>query len=124
MLDWLAENMSEIGVIITVLAFVLSLIVLAFSSYRYVSIKRKDQMQLEFDHYHSLIAQLVGSAKSAASMKLDSQVAIVFELQLPRFKRYRPVTVRILKGLNDEWKSKTHQRLLTEIELTIKAIEK
>lgn len=48
----------------TVLALVLSLIVLAFSSYRYVSIKRKDQMQLEFDHYHKLIAQLVGSEKT------------------------------------------------------------
>lgn len=57
-------------------------------------------------------------------MKLDSQVAIVFELQLPRFRRYRPLTVRILKGLNKEWKSKTHQRLLTEIELTTKAIKK
>lgn len=116
--------MSEIGVMFTVLALVLSLIVLAFSSYRYVSIKRKDQMQLEFDHHHKLIAQLVGSEKNTAPMKLDSQVAIVFELQLPRFKRYRPVTVRILKGLSKEWKSKTHQRLLTEIELTIKAIKK
>ena len=123
-MDWLAKNMSEIGVMFTVLALVLSLIVLAFSSYRYVSIKRKDQMQLEFDHYHKLIAQLVGSEKNTAPMKLDSQVAIVFELQLPRFKRYRPVTVRILKGLSKEWKSKTHQRLLTEIELTIKAIKK
>nr|PMI27875.1 hypothetical protein BCU48_17785 [Vibrio splendidus] len=64
MLDWLAKNMSEIGVMFTVLALVLSLIVLAFSSYRYVSIKRKDQMQLEFDHYHKLIAQLVGSEKT------------------------------------------------------------
>ncbi|HAT8522037.1 MULTISPECIES: hypothetical protein [Vibrio] len=123
-MDWLVKNATEIGVMFTVLAFVLSVGVLAFSAYKYVSIKRKDQMQIEFDHYHKLIAQLVGSDKKGTTTKLDSQVAIIYELQLPRFKRYRPVTKRILQGLHEEWKGTSHKRLLKEMELAISAFEK
>ncbi|WAG06682.1 hypothetical protein NRZ30_16695 [Aeromonas jandaei] len=74
-------------------------------------------MQVEFENYHKLIAQLVGSERSTNTMKLDSQVAIVFELQ--RFKRYKPVTLRILQGLKDEWSETTHPRLITEIDIAI-----
>ncbi|HGF7514953.1 TPA: hypothetical protein AB5A70_003476 [Vibrio cholerae] len=123
-MNWLVQNATEIGAVFTVFAFVLSVCVLAFSGYRYVNIKRKDQMQIEFDHYHSLIAQLIGSERKSTTMKLDSQVAIIYELQLPRFKRYRPVTKRILNGLYEEWKATSHKRLLTEMELAISAIGK
>lgn len=74
-------------------------------------------MQVEFENYHKLIAQLIGSERKTDTMKLDSQVAIVFELQ--RFKRYKPVTLRILRGLKDEWTDKTHPRLIDEIDIAI-----
>ncbi len=53
-------------------------------------------------------------------MKLDSQIAIAYELR--RFKRYKPVTRRILSGLRDEWSGNgtNNTRLINEIDFTIK----
>lgn len=101
MKEWLFSNATEIGVFVALAAFLLSFATLSFSALRYVTTRRDAQLQIEFENYHRLIAQLVGSERNTETMKLDSQVAIIYELH--RFKRYKPVTLRIIKGLRDEW---------------------
>jgi hypothetical protein len=58
-------------------------------------------------------------------MKLDRQIAVVFELR--NFKEYFPVTLRILKGLRNDWQDygpeSKRNRLLQEIDESIKFIE-
>lgn len=120
LVDWIISNISSLGSYIALATFLLSVVTFAFSAYRYVTTRRDAQLQVEFEIYHKLIAQLVGSERNTDTMKLDSQVAIVFELQ--RFKRYKPVTLRILQGLKDEWSEKTHPRLITEIDIAISKI--
>lgn len=103
-------------------AFLLSLTTLAFSALRFVTTRRDEQLQVEFKNYHHLIAELVGYQRKAEIIKLDSQIAIVYELH--RFKRYKPVTVRILNGLKAEWfgNGTNNSRLIQEIEIAIKKL--
>ncbi|WP_052093984.1 hypothetical protein [Methylophaga thiooxydans] len=123
MTNWITSNISEIGIYISLATFLLSLATLSFSAFRYVSTRRDAQLQTEFENYHKLIAELVGSKRDASTMKLDSQVAIAFELQ--KFKRYRPVTVRILSGLRAEWsKDKKNERLINEMDITIRKLSR
>lgn len=89
----------------------------------YSSLKQEQQAK-EFDNYHRLIKELVQPANPDELMYLDRQMAIVYELR--NFKRYYPVTYRILKGLKKQWEEKDakYQRLLNEISLTIAFLEK
>lgn len=119
--EWLTSNANELGVLVALAAFLVSFATLAFSALRYVTTRRDAQLQVEFENYHRLIAQLVGSERSTESMKMDSQIAIVYELH--RFKRYKPVTLRIIRGLRDEWVNKgTHSRLISEMDIAIRKL--
>tara|TARA_B100000767_G_C19723943_1_gene518588 strand:+ start:47 stop:436 length:390 start_codon:yes stop_codon:yes gene_type:complete len=111
--------MSVIGVYVALAAFLLSLATLAFSALLFVTTRRDAQLQVEFENYHRLIAQLVGSQRPDETTMLDSQIAIVYELH--RFKRYKPVTVRILNGLKVGWSENdtTNFRLIQEIDIAI-----
>ena len=71
--------------------------------------------------FHKLIKELVEPSPESKTMKLDRQVAIVFELQ--NYKRYYPVILRILRGLKISWDKPEFKRLLDEIDITIKYIE-
>ena len=53
-------------------------------------------------------------------MKLDSQIAIIFELR--NFKEYSEVTTRILNSLASEWKNDAKPRLIEELNLTVEAL--
>lgn len=61
-------------------------------------------------------------------MRLDRQVAVVFELR--SLDAYHPVTLRILKGLKEDWSNAEYGplqkrgRLLAEIDLAIEHISK
>lgn len=120
--EWLFSNATEIGVFVALAAFLLSFATLSFSALRYVTTRRDAQLQIEFENYHRLIAQLVGSERNTETMKLDSQVAIIYELH--RFKRYKPVTLRIIKGLRDEWANNgsNNSRLISEMDIAIRQL--
>ncbi|MNG37384.1 hypothetical protein D3C84_1247180 [compost metagenome] len=59
-------------------------------------------------------------------MRLDRQIAVVFELR--NFKEYFPVTLRIFKGLKESWAEygpeEKRERLHEELDLAITYIEK
>ncbi|MBR9729672.1 hypothetical protein ACFOD0_11085 [Shewanella intestini] len=122
MINWITSNIGSIGSYIALATFLLSVGTFAFSAYRYVTTRRDAQLQIDFENYHKLIAELVGSQRNTETMKLDSQVAIVYELQ--RFKRYKPVTVRILSGLRDEWSGNgsNNSRLISEMNIAIEKL--
>ena len=104
--------------IVALFALAVTLGTLAFSAWRYVDIRRAEQRQQRFVNYHKLVSALV-SPNEAGVIKLDSQIAIIYELRF--YPEYKGVTVRILKALPQEWKD-TEQRLLDEISLTLVAL--
>lgn len=121
MINWITTNSTTIGTVIAIATFLATFASLALTAFRYVEIRKREQTQLAFENYHNLIAELAGGVKDKQVMKLDSQIAVVYELR--HFKKYKSVTIRILSGLHEEWaKSSPNPRLLKEIELTIEAL--
>ncbi len=70
-----------------------------------------------FTTYHDLLDQLVNEQRYPdRHIKLDRQVAIIFELR--NFPEYFEVSKRILKGLKEDW-SEGNKRAIEEINLTL-----
>jgi len=75
-----------------------------------------------FKTYHKLLDWLVNEqAYSDGKIKLDRQIAVVYELR--NFPSYFGVSKRILRGLQEQWKG-GDKRILNEIELTISYMER
>ena len=123
MWEWIHQNLNEIGVVFTVLAFVLSLIVLAMSAFRYVSVRRDELKNLRYVRYHTLLRNISTGADGVGLVKLISQRAFIYELR--HFPEYGVLTKRLLDSLLAEWKEKPAiSAILTfEIQDTISAIK-
>src|SRR5690242_20380693 len=115
---WLNDNGSALGV-------VLVLVPLAWATFTYLSVRRQELRERRFEAYHKLIQNLVERENPDLPMRLDRQIAIVFELR--NFKEYFPVTLRIMKGLKETWAEygplEKRKRLHTELDLAIEYIE-
>src|SRR5260370_38843753 len=93
---WLfAHGVSAAGVG-TAIAFV-------FSVFQFVSVRKRESREREFDKYHLLIERLVSPGQRSAPF-LDQQIAAVFELR--HFPRYYECTERILSGQQRDWLNK------------------
>jgi hypothetical protein len=102
-------------------SLVLTLVTSLFLAVKYLNQRGIEIRDRRFEVYHTLIQRLVEPAPGSV-MKLDRQVAVVYELR--NFPEYYDVTLRILRGLQDAWKSAQGiERLLAEIELTLAYIE-
>jgi hypothetical protein len=78
-----------------------------------------------FNNYHKLIKDLVQSDTSTESIKLDRQMAVVYELR--KYPRYFSVSKRILQGWLDrksENETKEFSLLYSEMRLTLEFINK
>ena len=119
MWKWLNDNSGALGV-------VLVLIPLTWAIFSYLSVKKQELKERRFQVYHKLIQNLVEREDPELPMKLDRQIAIIFELR--NFKEYFPVTLRILNGLKESWQEygpeKKRGRLYAELDFAIKHIEK
>src|SRR3979411_173030 len=92
-----------------------------FSVFQFLSVRKRESLEREFDKYHSLIEGLV-SPSEKGFMFLDRQIAVVFELR--HFSRYFECTERILSGLKQSWlNEKGTERLIQEIDLTLNFIK-
>jgi len=82
--------------------------------------------RVRFETYHSLIKQLVERENPDQPMRLDRQIAVIYELR--NFKDYFPVTLRILTGLKTDWADygpiDKRARLMEELDLAIAYIQK
>jgi hypothetical protein len=106
-----------------VLSVILAAIPILWGSFSYIKIKNKEAKYLQFKTYHDLIRQLVEPEKPGSNLYLDRQIAVIFELR--EFKKYYPVTLRILQGLKESWtKPAVPLRLHQELDLTIKFLVK
>ncbi len=96
-----------------------------FSVYQFLSVRKRESRQREFDQYHGLIEKLVSPREGQAQVFLDQQIAVVFELR--NFPRYFDVTERVLDGLRVEWTQRqdwpNYGRLIRELNLTIRYIQ-
>lgn len=87
-----------------------------------VSTFRASREDKRFENYHQLIDELVGGQ---GNHMIDRQIAIIYELRY--FKKYRPVTKRILTGLKSTWSNSNNTavtRVVSEIDLTLKYLDK
>lgn len=123
MLEFVRQNLNEIGVAFTVLAFLLSMLVLAFSAFRYVSVRRDELKNQRYEKYHSLLMKVSRGTDAQGPLKLVSQRAFIYELR--HFPEYGALTRRLLESLLNDWKGDADKNatLSFEIQDTIKSLE-
>jgi len=118
-LTWISQNAAALGVLLAAGPVIWGVI-------QFIMVRRAEQKEIRFETYHSLIKQLVEREAQDQPMKLDRRIAVVYELR--DFKHYFPVTLRILRGPKEDWSDygpkEKRDRLLEELELAIKYIEK
>lgn len=94
-----------------------------WAAYQYFDTRKREQDLKEFEIYHKLIKELV-QPDETNNMYVDRQTAIIYEMR--NFKRYYAFSYRTLQGLKEKWSKVENQfpRLLEELDLTIKFLEK
>ena len=104
-------------------AILLSAITLIWQSVQFFLTRSSDAKNRQFDAYHRLIKELVQPSETGKTY-VDRQCAAVFELR--RFKDYEELTIRILTGLRDDWRTSNsvHPRLAKELELALDSFSK
>lgn len=93
-----------------------------FKFWQYVNIKKTELRQKAFDNYHKLIKDLVQSDTQGEKIKLDRQVAAVYELR--NYPEYFNVSIRILQEWLDRHEVQNFRQLYQEIELSINYMKK
>ena len=123
MWDVVRQNLNEIGVVVTVLTFLLSIAALSFSAYRYVTVRRDELRNQRYEQYHALLMKVSRGIDEQGVMKLVSQRAFIYELR--HFPEYGALTKRLLESLLDDWKDDRakNEILSSEIRETINAIK-
>ena len=123
MWEWTRQNLNDIGVVFTVFAFALSIGTLAFSAFRYVSLRRDELRNQRYERYHTLLRNISSGADADGLLKLVSQRAFIYELR--HFPEYSALTKRLLESLLGEWKEDPDKngKLALEIQDTIKALK-
>ncbi|KUK79672.1 MAG: hypothetical protein XD95_0211 [Microgenomates bacterium 39_7] len=88
--------------------------------WQWISIKNSEDKKNKFNTYHQLIKDLVEPENENKDMRRDRQIAIIYELR--NYRKYFPVTTRILEDLREVWLHPKNKRLIDEIVLTLNYI--
>ena len=120
--DWLIEHLGDVAALVTVVAFLISFATLSFSAYRYVAGLRQAQEKTRFTTYHRLLRIVSTGHDEQGLLKLVSQIAYIHELT--NFRKYDPVTYRVLRHLRQEWIQKEQDKpaLAKEIDRALNKI--
>lgn len=110
-LNFIKDNQIQIYVLGVTITFL-------FGVYKFYIRRKTELYWKEFEIYHKLLKDLVQPEVENGSIYLDRQIAIIFELK--NFKRYYPISEKILKELRKTWIS--NNRLIEEIDLTLEHI--
>ena len=121
--QWIVSHLNEIGAISTILAFIFSVAVLAFSAYRYVSLRQDELQNQRYERYHLLLRNISQGHDFGGPLKLVSQRAFMYELR--HFPEYKSLTIRLLESLLSEWQedAEKSKKLSYEIQETIKTLQ-
>jgi len=118
-IDWFETHPVTATLVVASLAAAPALI----SAWRYASDLRQSHRQQRFENYHRLINELVAGRKGQKTPKLDSQIAVVFELR--NYPEYRELSERLLNGLKNFWPDNAkNNRLHDEINITLRKLTK
>lgn len=109
-----------------VVSAALAAIPLLWLAFQYIFQKRQEQRNRRFETYHALIKQLAQPETKGEPMRLDRQLAVIFELR--RFPEYYEPSLRIFRGMREHWAKKTkigkkRKRWLEELDATIAWME-
>lgn len=117
----ISEMIKDYTVSLSALASAIAVII---ALVKFVIERRDAHYWKEFDVYHKLVKELVEPDKETNVLYVDRQAAIVFELR--NFKRYYPISLRMLVGLSPKFEEgeKHSERLKQEFQLTIKFFKK
>jgi len=120
--QWIVSHINEIGSVATILAFIFSVAVLAFSAYRYVSLRKDELKNQRYERYHLLLRNISRGHDAEGPLKLVSQRAFIYELR--HFPEYKHLTIRLLKSLLSEWQEDVGKSttLSDEVQETINAL--
>lgn len=114
-LKYISDNLVGFTFLSTLIAGIVNF-------WQWLSIKRAEERQRRFESFHKLVKDLVEPEERDKAMRLDRQVAIIFELT--KYAEYYPVSKRILEGLLISWgETKANQRLIDEINISLKYIK-
>lgn len=122
--ELIVANLGRLAAGVTVFAFAVSFATLAFSAFRYVSGLRQSQEKMRFTAYHRLLRIVSTGSDEHGLLKLVSQIAYIHELT--NFRKYDPVTYRVLRYLRNEWLEREQQKpgLLGEVDRALYRIER
>ena len=102
------------------------LIGLIVYSLLYTKARRNQLRQQRFENYHKLVSWLVEGREDQKVIRLDSQIAVAYELR--NYREYKEVSIRILKGLRESWAKRSDMpdigRLIEEIDYTLGDLQK
>ena len=129
MLNWIINflntNYGALTILISIATGLFWFIYRIFKLFRYISEKHKEFNDNQFEKYHTLIKNLAQSDTPGEAIKLDRQIATVYELR--NFPKYYEISIRILSGwINSRDKNgqKDYNRLYDEMRLTINFMKK
>jgi hypothetical protein len=92
----------------------------------YTKARRNQVKQQRFENYHKLVNWLVEGREDQKVIRLDSQIAVAYELR--NYREYKEVSIRILKGLRESWAKRSDisdmGRLIEEIDYTLGDLQK
>jgi hypothetical protein len=118
-----SSSAIQVVVIVALIGTIPPLIALIVSSLLYVLDRRSQLRQQRFENYHSLMSDLVEGRKGQQVPRLDSQIAVVYELR--NYREYREVSIRILEGIKSVWSDNPKMaRLIVEINYTLEKLRK
>lgn len=94
-----------------------------WSVFQFFSVRAREEHAREFKTFHRLIKELVEPPSEGASLYIDRQCAVLYELRF--FPRYYPFTRRTLQSLKNKWSldGRSFPRILEELEITLKIID-
>ena len=112
-IDFVSEHWIEIsGLFLAYFGLVLPII-------QYLNRRKQEERDKRFSNFHRLIKEFVEPDPVTNRLMLDRQIAVAFEFR--NYPEYFDIIERLLTDLRNQWQN-THQRLLTELDLTLSYI--
>jgi hypothetical protein len=121
-INWIQSNPVFATIIVALIATSGSIIGLIISTISANNDRKLMYRQQRFENFHKLLSDLVEGREGQKKPRIDSQIAVVYELR--NYPEYRELSLRILEALHNTWiNNPKAERIINEINLTINALK-